>query len=222
MRIVFRYGDGPAPGSEHLEPGEAVWDDTNRRLGIGIGGQTPRWYPGFDSDGNLRMNTGQTLGAQNTPGTIEWTTVGVSLRRDGVHVLKADGVASATNYAVVTNAVTSANPILSAAGTDTNVGLDITTKGSGEHRLRTGGGTQLAIGHTANAVNFVKIFGGASNAPASIKADGDSAAIDIEIVPKGGGYLRFGGWSIEASPTINGYVTIKDSNGNVRKLATLA
>jgi hypothetical protein len=46
-------------------------------------------------------------------------------------VLGTTGVASAVNYLVSTNAVTSGNPSLSAAGTDTNINLLLQAKGTG-------------------------------------------------------------------------------------------
>ena len=34
--------------------------------------------------------------------------------------------------------------------------------------------------------------------------------------------LRFGAWTSNADAAVNGYVTIKDAGGTVRKLATIA
>lgn len=56
----------------------------------------------------------------------------------------------------------------------------------------------------------------------ALEARGASAVIDIALVPKGGGVLRMGTWTANADAPVNGYLTIRDEAGNVRKLATIA
>lgn len=221
MRIVFRYGTGSTPSAEHLEPGEPVWDDTKRRLGLGIGGQTPVWYPGFDSNGHMLMNTGQLLGSQANPGLVEWSANGIVLRNGAAPIVDSVGVASAANYLSLTNAVTGAAPSLAAAGADSNISLSLSGKGSGVVALRTAGGVQAAIGHKSNAVNFVTLTGGAAGEAVTISADGASASVDIVLAPKGGGYVRLGGYSLTTNATVVGYLSVQDTDGNVRKLAVI-
>lgn len=56
---------------------------------------------------------------------------------------------------------------------------------------------------------------------AAIRTTGSAANIDLLILPKGAGVLRFGTWT-SGSGAANGYVSIKDAGGAVRKLATIA
>lgn len=57
---------------------------------------------------------------------------------------------------------------------------------------------------------------------ARIDAAGTNTNTDLYFVPKGTGVVRFGTWTPDADVPINGYITIKDNNGVIRKLATIA
>lgn len=46
--------------------------------------------------------------------------------------------------------------------------------------------------------------------------------VDIRLVPKGTGLVRFGSFTSSGDVAVNGYVSIKDSGGTTRKLATIA
>ena len=52
---------------------------------------------------------------------------------NGLEVLLFVGVSSAVNEITVTNAITTANPILAPTGDDANVGINIPVKGTGKH-----------------------------------------------------------------------------------------
>lgn len=221
MRIVFRYGTGAAPGSEHLEPGEAVWDDTSRRLGIGDGSTTPRWYPAIGASGDLLLNSAQAVGSLDKPGIMEVTTDGVKLRYVADTILDTHGVVNGVNSLSITNAATTATPVLAAEGADTNVSLELRTKGTGSVNVRTGGGVQFAVSDVVSAVNYPTLSGGATGTPAVVGAAGANASVDLLLAPKGAGLVRFGGYTGAVS-AIAGYIQIKDSGGTVRKLAILA
>jgi len=74
----------------------------------------------------------------------------------------------------------------------------------------------------ASAVNFPSVRSAIAGAPVRLEANGTDANIDIWINPKGTGVLRVGTWTSNADAAVNGYVTIKDSAGSTRKLATIA
>lgn len=97
----------------------------------------------------------------------------------------------------------------------------------------TPGGRQLQVVDTAAAVNFVAMTGGASGVGPAIGSAGDANNIDLNIWPKGAGSVyirsalldgnaRIGSWASATTATVNGYVTIKDTTGAARKLATIA
>jgi hypothetical protein len=62
---------------------------------------------------------------------------------NGAILIDGTGVTSAVNYVTLTNAATTGSPTLSTAGSDTNVNLNISTKGTGSVSLNTAGGAIL-------------------------------------------------------------------------------
>lgn len=74
----------------------------------------------------------------------------------------------------------------------------------------------------SNAVNYISTTARASTAAPRVDAVGSDTDIDLWLSPKGAGVVRFGSWVSSADSPVNGYVTIKDSSGNIRKLATIA
>lgn len=99
--------------------------------------------------GNLRM-TGNTLSSTNTDGDINLTPNGTGrtvasalsttspristgiLDANGNEILKLTATASAANELTLANAALGSGPTLSATGTDTNIDINITPKGTGE------------------------------------------------------------------------------------------
>jgi hypothetical protein len=78
------------------------------------------------------------------------------------------------------------------------------------------------VTHVASGVNFVNLTGAVTTAAARVEAAGSDTNIDLLIGGKGTGVVSFGTWTTNADAAVNGYVTIKDSSGNTRKLATIA
>jgi len=78
---------------------------------------------------------------------------------------------------------------------------------------------QLRITHTASAVNYVQVTGGASGAPSvvTMSAQGSSTDVDIAVTPKGAGVVKFATYTAGIIAQA-GYITIKDSGGTVRRL----
>ena len=82
-----------------------------------------------------------------------------------------------------------------------------------------GGTEQFRVQHTASAVNYVQVTGGASGAPGvvTMSAQGSSTDVDIAITPRGAGVVKFGTYTAGIIAQA-GYITIKDSGGTVRRL----
>jgi hypothetical protein len=85
------------------------------------------------------------------------------------------------------------------AGTDTNIGYALTTKGSLGFYLSTGGGQQVAISHTASAVNYLNLTGAATGAAPTISAAGSDANISLVLSSKGTGVVALGGSTVANS-----------------------
>jgi len=108
----------------------------------------------------------------------------------GAHGLEVTAPGSTVNRLAISGAATGGTPSLAALGSDTNVGLLLQTKGSGAYTLQTGGGTQMQVLNTANAVNAVQMVGSASSASARVgwQAAGSDANISaVAGQPKGSG-----------------------------------
>lgn len=132
--------------------------------------------------------------------------------------------ASAVNYLQVTGSTTGTRPILTAQGSDTNTGIVIAAKGTGHIGFYSGGGSRLNVNiiDVASSVNYIEFAGAATGSGVEVRARGSDADIDLKLEPKGSGRVRFGTHSALAAETVTGYITIKDSAGNDRKLAVVS
>jgi hypothetical protein len=70
---------------------------------------------------------------------------------NGNELLKVTATASAVNEITVANAATGNNPVLSATGSDTNIGITLTPKGTGDAVLTSG---NLVIGTSGKGIDF--------------------------------------------------------------------
>lgn len=106
-------------------------------------------------------------------------------------ILEFDAVASAVNFVRVTNSVTTANPILSGQGDDTNVGLTLSSKGTGDVRIYAGDAAReiLICVNTASAVNEVTVTPSATGVNPSLGATGDDTNIGLILLGKGTGAI---------------------------------
>lgn len=138
--------------------------------------------------------------------------------------------------------VASGGPVISAAGPGADINLIAATKGAGNFIIRNeatvnsafgtsfisfGGnsgaaGEVLRVTRLATSVNYLNASGGASGTPPSIAAAGTDTNIDLLLAGKGTGTVRFGAFTSNADAPVNGYITIKDAAGTLRKLATIA
>jgi hypothetical protein len=106
---------------------------------------------------------------------------------NGVQAVVAH-TASAVNYVQVTGAATTVAPVISAQGSDTNIGLDITSKGTSSVRFKTSGGTlQFLVTNTGSAVNYLQATGGIATAAPVLSSQGTDTNIDLTLTPKGTG-----------------------------------
>lgn len=101
---------------------------------------------------------------------------------------------------------------------------NLAVRGQGTGGVLLGGerGVALAAVPAADSVNYVQASGVATGGVPSVGAVGSDTNIDLLLTGKGTGVVRVGTWTSNADAAVNGYVTIKDSSGNTRKLATIA
>lgn len=106
----------------------------------------------------------------------------------GNEILVAADVASAVNEITVSNAVTTAPPFVQATGGDTNIDLELRSKGSGDVVLADDSGNEILVAaDVASAVNEITVTNAVTTAGPILGSTGDDTNIDINITPKGSG-----------------------------------
>lgn len=110
-------------------------------------------------------------------------------------IIDFTATASAVNEIEITNAATGNKPLVEAAGTDTNIGLDISSKGTGALTLWSGaaGRELLILANVASSVNQVQISPSATGSAPIIEVTGDDTNVGLGISTKGTGTLTL--WS---------------------------
>jgi hypothetical protein len=203
--------------------------DYGGQAGIGVRGHTlsgtaPVIFP--TPSNSAQTNINMQVASLGT-GAIQFSTGG-SLSGSGlfnqIDQFRVLHTASAVNYVQVTGAATGGNPAISAQGSDSNINLALSTKGTGAFTFRNQGGSnvQFRIYGTNAAVNNIGITGTAAGVAPLISAEGSDTNIDLSLTPKGTGNVRFGTFTSNADTAVTGYITIKDSAGTTRKLAVIA
>jgi hypothetical protein len=140
--------------------------------------------------------SGVVLSAQGTDSNVRFNIsskgssgVGIATNNFSQLQLNVGHTASAVNYIEITGAATGGLPILSSQGTDTNIGLRLQSKGTGDLRLVTGGGEQVRIIHAASAVNFIQMQGRATGSGPLLSVNGSDTNIFLAMSSKGTGQV---------------------------------
>jgi hypothetical protein len=150
-------------------------------VGAATGGALSLYATGSDT------NVAMTLSTKGS-GAFSFATSGGSNTQ-----FQIAHVASAVNYLLASGAAAAAAPSLLAAGTDTNIGVSVSAKGSGAITFYTNGGsqTQVQIQHVASAVNYWGIKGAAAGGDVYLQALGSDANIGIRYETRGTGGHKF-------------------------------
>lgn len=149
-----------------------------RASGAATGGAALVSAVGSDTDVTLALAS-QAAGA-------------VSLRTNGtVEQFRALHVASAVDFIQAAGAATGGTVALSAQGSDTNIPLTISTKGTGVLDLRTGGTlVQLRVAHVASAVCFLEASGAATGGAPVLAAKGSDTNVGLGLASQGTGAVQ--------------------------------
>jgi hypothetical protein len=132
------------------------------------------------SDANVNFG----VSAKNTASIYFYTN-------NGAAQFEVSPTASAVNRLYVTGGATGVAPKIVATGSDANVAITYTTKGTGAHTFTSGGGTILALTDTASAVNYAQIYPAAAGAGPAITWTGADAAVVGVYNTKGAGAHLF-------------------------------
>ena len=75
---------------------------------------------------------------------------------------------------------------------------------------------------SSNSVNRIQTVGTDSGTAPQIRAEGEDTNADLTLLAKGTGRIRMGTHIANADAPISGYIEIKDTSGNIRKLAVIS
>jgi hypothetical protein len=120
---------------------------------------------GLQSDGSLYETSAGT-------GNVRFYTNNI-----GQEQARVSHTASAVNYHQLTGSATGSGPIHSVAGSDTNIDLNLTTKGTGSHVLNTGNGIGFKVfDHGSASTGYWGAYGGGSSTQPRFTATSSSNA----------------------------------------------
>lgn len=105
--------------------------------------------------------------------------------------------------------------------TDSAAKTELRFTAAGVQMLGNAGQPLFLVNHIASAVNYISVTPAATGAAPNVSAVGTDADIDLRLIPKGAGVVRFGTLTANADAPISGYITIKDDGGTIRKLAVI-
>lgn len=104
---------------------------------------------------------------------------------------------------------------------DDSIGWDLRRSNSGL-QLRRAGKTLWNFSENINSVNGFNFYPAATGGAPVVSAIGDDTDIDLRLSGKGAGVIRFGNFNASSDVPVVGSINIKDSLGNIRKLAVIA
>lgn len=131
-------------------------------------------------------NVNLALSSRGT-GTIDLMTG--STARVGMRLVDT---ASSVNWFEVVPSATGSRVNIKANGSDTNVPIGLSSKGTGVIDLLTNNATVVGarIAHVASAVNYLQISPAVAASPVKLEAVGTDTNIDLLLTPKGTGLVR--------------------------------
>lgn len=164
------------------------------------------------SDGDFATLAGSETLTNKTLTAPKFADLGFIADSNGNELVIFDLVASAVNEITVGNAATGNNPFVQSTGGDTNIGLDISSKGTGSVTIWSGAKARelLILPDVTSSVNEVTIRGGATGTGVAIEATGGDTNIDLRLTPKGSGKVvpqksvNFGAFTAYFTETDNG------------------
>lgn len=101
--------------------------------------------------------------------------------------------ASAVNYLQVTGGATGGAPIISAQGSDTNVGMIYNFKGTAAHSFNGNGGTHFQVTSVASGANFLRATGSVAGSASILSTQGSDTNVSMVLQPSGSGNVDLTG-----------------------------
>ena len=179
-----------------------VWSNTNTSPIADLElqrGTNATWGGDAFTDYRIRATGGNFVlqSQNNTTSVLDLFTVdeannAIKFSPVGVEQMRVTRTASAVNYVQVTGAATGNTPNITAQGSDTNIPIYLSSKGTGTVRFFTNGAgsEQFRVLHTAGTiVNYGTATGSATGSGPVFSVAGSDTNIDMNLTTKGTGTL---------------------------------
>ena len=172
-------------------------------------------YSGVDGSGNVSTDGTQTL----TNKTLTSPKIGTNiLDTNGNELLNLTATGSAVNELTLANAASGNNPTFTASGGDTNIGVSILPKGSGQVTIDNltfpaadGSANQILTTNGSGALSFVDNSGGTSWVAAVKTSNFTAAAGEGYFVNTAGGAFEI---DLPGSPSVGDEIEFVDFTRN--------
>lgn len=213
--------------------------NTNTRYGIEVINDGHVYFSSFTSSGNTIGNfspkayfaNSSSLGARIVAddGSMRIDNSGANstfFNTSGGLQLEVRHTSTATsNFAISGgNAGNGNQPTLLCTGAATNIPAKYQTKGTGTHFFSSSSGVNFAVIDQSGGtpVNSLQATGSVTGSSPRLLVSGTDTNVDLTLVPQGTGVLRFGSFTAGGDTVSNGFITIKDSGGTLRKIMITA
>jgi hypothetical protein len=176
---------------------ESIAFNTNSGTSGGVGGSTQFQIAHTASAVNFVQVTGAATGgaptilAQGSDANVQINVLG---KGTGFVVLGNNSRAAAAftttgsaNNILITGTATTVAPSIAANGSDTNIDINLNSKGAGALNVNTGGGTQFRVVNTASAVNYFQANGSVTGVQPGFRVEGTDTNISTAFTTKGTG-----------------------------------
>jgi hypothetical protein len=138
---------------------------------------------------------------------------------NGNLILNFSVITSAVNSIEIANAATGGAPYIFANGSDTNINLNLYSKGTGTVNLRSSpNGLILSGSAPASAVNYFSMTSSATGSSPAFSSTGSDTNIDLLLVAKGTGVVKADGVEVA---TISGTQTLTSKTLTTPKIDTI-
>lgn len=176
----------------------------------------------------LSSDSTPTLGGNLSIGSYAFVDVNLN------HILYSTATASAVNYLKVSNNAAASAPSITATGSDTNVSMTISAKGTGTINItamiaqtetqalgslaildHTNSNTIVSFVGVPNQVNYLAISPSIASAAVGIAPSGNDTNINLSLAGKGTGKVRISGLLYPSADGTNGQYISTDGSGNL-------
>lgn len=152
-----------------------------------------------------------TIGQTYTFGSKSWVWTGAGWKLTSTSMsFRITEVTSSVNYLEAQGNVTGSGPVFLSSGSDTNIDINMSAKGTGSIKFFTNGSTTAAtnqvlqLENLASSVNFIAMRGAINNGNVAIEAKGTSTNIGINMITKGTGQFLINGSPISGFGAVGG------------------